>query len=158
MRRATTTAILTAVLLSPLGALAEPTTRPGAKAPANDEPAPEPEAAPPASAPAPPPAPNLAVPAATLDLTPSRLFGPLGSLGARKSEERPAITLGDDRDWKVQAVQIGAMVGAFGALTALCAGGRCAQAFGDVLPGFLQSKEGSTAELGGGAPRPRSAD
>ena len=38
--------------------------------------------------------------------------------------------LGDDGNWAVQAAQVGAMVGIFGALTAICANGGC------LLPSF----------------------
>lgn len=38
---------------------------------------------------------------------------------------RQGIALGDDRDWRVQAAQVGVMAGAFAALVALCGNGKC---------------------------------
>jgi hypothetical protein len=78
------------------------------------------------------------LPEPRLDLTPSVQVGRFG-LGSGKGDVRPpehrGATLGDDRDWKVQAAQVGVMVGAFGVLSVLCGNGRCAEALSDVVPG-----------------------
>jgi hypothetical protein len=60
-----------------------------------------------------------------LDLTPQRQFQS-GKLGDRRGKERTSgVGLGDDGNWGVQAAQVGAMVGIFGALVAICADGGC---------------------------------
>jgi len=61
-----------------------------------------------------------------LDLTPQRQFqsGKLSS-DRRGAEARSGIGLGDDTDWRVQAVQVGAIAATFGALVALCGSGNC---------------------------------
>lgn len=60
-----------------------------------------------------------------LDLTPQRQFQS-GKLGDQRGKERRSgVGLGDDGDWRVQAAQVGAMVGIFGALVAICADGGC---------------------------------
>ena len=58
-----------------------------------------------------------------LDLTPQRQFQKLGD--PRGKERRSGVGLGDDGDWVVHAVQVGAMVGLFSALVAICADGGC---------------------------------
>lgn len=53
---------------------------------------------------------------------------PLRETGPRQRGETPAgasFALGDDRDWRVQAAQIGVMTGLFAALVAICNGGAC---------------------------------
>jgi hypothetical protein len=58
-----------------------------------------------------------------LDLTPQRQFQKIGD---RRGKERTStVGLGDDGSVAVQAVQIGAMVGIFTALSAICANGGC---------------------------------
>jgi hypothetical protein len=53
------------------------------------------------------------------------------------------MTLGDDGNWKVQAAQVGAMVGIFGALVGLCGGGKCLipNEVSNVLPGWMRAEE-----------------
>lgn len=73
-----------------------------------------------------------------LDLTPQRLFesGTLDSEGDRRgTERRSGLGLGNDGDWRVQAAQVGVMVGVFGALVAACADGGC------LLPEFFGSRD-----------------
>jgi hypothetical protein len=69
------------------------------------------------------------VEARRLDLAPHRLFqgGALSSSSgdARGKEKRSGLGLGKDTDWRVQAAQVGVMVGVFGALVAACADGGC---------------------------------
>ncbi len=84
----------------------------------------------------------------TADDNPIDLFPPdlLGGRGTFRpfthgdKERRAGIPLGDDRDWKVQAAQIGVMAGAFAALVGLCGSGRCMlpESSASWLPGFLQ--------------------
>jgi hypothetical protein len=84
-----------------------------------------------------------AVDARRLDLTPRRQLetGKAGLAGDRRGSERTSgMTLGDDGDWRVQALQVGAMAAAFGALVAVCGNGRC------LLPDFLGT--GGRDELG----------
>lgn len=72
-----------------------------------------------------------------IDLFPSRV------LQRRATNERERrMTLGDDGDWKVQAAQVGAMVGVFGALLGLCGGGKCLVPGNvtDVLPDWMQAE------------------
>jgi hypothetical protein len=75
-----------------------------------------------------------AVDARRLDLTPRRQLetGKAGLAGDRRGSERTSgMTLGDDGDWRVQALQVGAMAAVFGALVAVCGNGSC------LLPDFL---------------------
>jgi hypothetical protein len=65
-----------------------------------------------------------------LDLTPARLFGKTQDPAGKKNEKTTGIALGDDRNWKVQAVQVGAMAAGFAALVALCGDGKCLLPFG----------------------------
>jgi len=77
-----------------------------------------------------------------LDLTPARLFGK-GQVkdkpDRRGAEKRSGFSLGDDRDWKVQAAQVGVMAAGFAALVGLCGGGKCMLPDVPFLP---QSEEG----------------
>jgi hypothetical protein len=70
------------------------------------------------------PPPNLAP---SVDLSPTSLLAPSGrvGLGLKRNEKRAGLGLGDDRLWKVQALQVGGMVAGFAALSALCGGGNC---------------------------------
>jgi hypothetical protein len=72
-----------------------------------------------------------------LDLTPRRqLDSGVGTRADRRGSERgTGIALPDDTDWKVQAVQVGGMAALFGALVAVCGGGRC------LLPGADDASE-----------------
>lgn len=72
-----------------------------------------------------------------LDLTPRRQLesGVGGRADRRGSERGTGITLPDDTDWKVQAAQVGGMAALFGALVAVCGGGRC------LLPGSDDAAE-----------------
>lgn len=63
-----------------------------------------------------------------LDLTPRAQLesGKLGTSADRRGTERGrGLTLGDDTDWKVQAMQVGAMAAVFTTLVAVCGNGRC---------------------------------
>jgi hypothetical protein len=129
----------------------KPAPRPGEPAPKQPKPPQPPLADPRPSEPKPgEPRPTEPKPTATtpakldlapkIDLTPSHLFGPQGAMnvGATRNAKPPehhGATLGDDTSWKVQAAQVGVMVGAFGVLSVLCGSGRCAEALGDVVPG-----------------------
>jgi hypothetical protein len=59
------------------------------------------------------------------------------------TERQQRMTLGDDGNWKVQAAQVGAMVGIFGALVGLCGGGKCLvpKQVTDVLPDWMQAEQ-----------------
>lgn len=59
-----------------------------------------------------------------------------------KTERKRRITLGDDKNWKVQAAQVGAMVGLFAGLAALCGGGKCLmpKEVTDALPGWMRAE------------------
>jgi hypothetical protein len=92
-----------------------------------------------------------------LDLTPRRLFdtGKVAGQNDRRGKERgSALDLGNDGDWRVQAVQVGAMVGVFGALVAACANGGCLlpEVFGgrDRLgpPSDLQTRDSGPVRSG----------
>lgn len=78
-----------------------------------------------------------------LDLTPRHQLetGKAGQAGTGRlgAERSSGMSLGDDGDWRVQAMQVGAMAAAFGALVAICGDGKC------MLPGFLG---GGQDELG----------
>jgi hypothetical protein len=63
--------------------------------------------------------------------------------GRRAPEKQRRLTLGDDGDWKVQAAQVGAMAAVFGALVALCGGGKClipGEAV-DFLPDWMTAED-----------------
>jgi hypothetical protein len=81
-----------------------------------------------------------------VDLFPPTVFGErgrftLGDGGA--NERRPGINLGNDGDWRVQAAQVGVMVGGFAALAALCGSGACRLpgVVDDLVPDFLRSHQ-----------------
>ena len=79
-----------------------------------------------------------------LDLTPARLFGKDPGLASdrRGAERREGLDLGDDRDWKVHAAQVGAMAAGFAALVGLCGGGNC------LLPSvFGEPEVGASPDL-----------
>ncbi|HKE13823.1 MAG TPA: hypothetical protein VKB80_03085 [Kofleriaceae bacterium] len=123
--------------------------KPAAKANQSDEAKKEAPAGPPAPAPASAPgfglgsmaaqAAGAAAPADTerekgvaesrrLDLTPRTQFdsGKVAGQGDQRGKERRSgLNLGNDGDWRVQAAQVGVMVGVFGALVAACANGGC---------------------------------
>jgi hypothetical protein len=65
-----------------------------------------------------------------------------------KTERERRMTLGDDGNWKVQAAQVGAMVGIFGALVGLCGGGKC------LIPRGQQRAAGLDARRGAGLQQP----
>ena len=78
--------------------------------------------------------------AARINLFPTQVFQ---KRSTRTKEKQRRMTLGDDRDWKVQAAQVGAMIGIFGALAGLCNGGKCLipDSATDVLPDWMKSEE-----------------
>lgn len=73
-----------------------------------------------------------------INLFPEKVFGK----SRHAPEDRHRLTLGDDRNWKVQAAQVGAMAAVFGALVGLCGGGKCMIPGGatDFLPGWMRAQ------------------
>lgn len=73
-----------------------------------------------------------------INLFPEKVFGK----SRHTPEDRHRLTLGDDRNWKVQAAQVGAMAAVFGALVGLCGGGKCMIPNGavDFLPGWMKAQ------------------